>query len=430
MPACRGVAVIGIAADRGPPWSCEVQRVSMQAAGRRSEDYWGVAWLVDLPGDRKRRMQSRSTVQSVRIQSAERPNTLGLGPRELQALLDFLDSTDAPGKVRREFRRWPFRQTGVNVQFTHPGGSTTKLRLAGRNLSRGGISLLHNGFVHTGTRCEIELPRREGGPLAAPCSVTRCQHRRGMLHEIGFKFDKPVNLKEFLKPEGGAELSSFENAAPQKLQGRILHVEDNALDVRIVAHYLRETNLKILTAGNRAEAITAAAGQIDLLLVGYNLPDSKGTELVKELRGRGVTAHALIVTADPAASMGEGLWEIPATGLIRKPFTQEQLLCALCERLLITDGGDGAGHAAEMLRASAGQLRVFADELDGALRTNDLAKAKDVTEKLHGSAASLGLKALQTAADAAHILLPGLEALSENPRVVTDLAAACRQAAA
>lgn len=365
-----------------------------------------------------------------RVQSAERPNTLGLGPRELSALLDFLDSSDGPGKVRREFRRWPFRQTGVNVRFTHPGGTTTKLRLAGRNLSRGGISLLHNGFVHAGTRCEIDLPRKDGGILTASCAVTRCQHRRGMLHEIGFKFDKPVNLKEFVTPEGREELSSFENTPPQKLTGRVLHIEDNALDVRIVSHYLRETNLKISAASTAEEAFAGAAGQLDILLVDYNLPDMTGDRLIKELRSRGVTAPALVVTADPAAVMGAGLWEIPSTGLIRKPFTQEQLLCAIAERLLIADVAEKPGGTSDMLRASAGQLRSFADELDAALRTNDLGKARAVTAKLYGSAGSLGLKQLQTAADAAHILLPGLKALSENPRVISELAAACRRAAA
>ncbi|GJQ29191.1 MAG: hypothetical protein HBSAPP03_10750 [Phycisphaerae bacterium] len=377
-------------------------------------------------------LPTRRSIASPRVLSAERLNTLGLGPRELTALLDMLDASDGQKhNARREFARWPFRETSLNVRFIHPGGSTTTLRLAGRNISRGGVSLLHNGFVHTGTKCLVELPSRAGGLRDVAGVVARCQHRRGMLHEIGIRFNKQVNLREYVRTDGDKELLSMECVAPQKLSGTILHVEDNDLDTRIVGHFLREAPVKLLQAPSGAEALAKASSGIDLMLVDYQLPDMTGLEFARTVRQRGITCPVIMLSANPSACMADGLWEIRGMGLLPKPYTQDELLRVLGERLLLRDEGDGgANQVHDVMKASAPQLRAFADRLDAAVKANDLSAAKDAATQLHGSAASLGLAHVSTAARVAFDLLPSLRSLADNPRVFIELAAACRRAAA
>lgn len=375
---------------------------------------------------------TRRPIASARVLSAERLNTLGLGPRELTALLDMLDASDGQKRdARREFARWPFRETGLNVHFVHPGGSNTTLRLAGRNLSRGGVSLLHHGFVHAGTKCRVELPLRSGGMREMIGVVARCQHRKGMLHEIGIRFDKQISLREHVRAEGDQELISMECVAPQKLTGTILHVEDNDLDTRIVGHFLREAPVKLISVTTGAEALATALSNADLLLIDYNLPDQTGLALAKSVRAKGVMCPIIILTADPTACMSEGLWEVPGIGLVQKPYTQEQLLRAIGERLLLRDSGaDRHATPASAAKASAPALRQFADRLDAAVAANDLVAAKEATTQLHGSASSLGLGHVSAAAKVAHDLLPSLNTITDNPRVFNELAAACRRAAA
>ncbi len=377
-------------------------------------------------------LPTRRPTSAPRVLSAERLNTLGLGPRELTALLDMLDASDGQKRdARREFARWPFRETGLNVHFMHPGGSNTTLRLAGRNLSRGGVSLLHHGFLHTGSKCRVELPLRSGGMREMSGVVARCQHRKGMLHEIGIRFDKQVNLHEYVRTEDDQELVSMECVSPQKLSGTIVHVENNDLDTRIVGHFLREAPVKLIALANGQEALATSLANADLLLIDYQLPDMTGLALAKAARAKGVTGPIIILAADPAACMANGLWEVPNVGLLQKPYTQDQLLRVIGERLLLGFAGpDRHATPASAAKASAPALRSFADRLDAAVAANDIAAAKEATTQLHGSASAMGLTHVSAAARVAHDLLPSLKAIADNPRVFNELAAACRRAAA
>src|ERR1051325_1102529 len=114
---------------------------------------------------------------SPKLSSEERPNTIGLQTKPLEALLEFLDHPeDAKNVARRQFSRWPFRQATIRVTISHPGGSTVVLKLACRNISRGGIGLLHTSFVHPGSSCRVELPNINGGMDRIDAGIQRWLH--------------------------------------------------------------------------------------------------------------------------------------------------------------------------------------------------------------------------------------------------------------
>lgn len=377
-----------------------------------------------------------ATKTKPKIVSAERPNTLGLGQRELGALLDMIDSLDGGRKpVRREYARWPFRQTGVMFTIDHPGGSSTKLKLACRNLSRGGISLLHAGFIHAGSRCKVLLTRTNGGTVEVPGEVKRCQHRQGTLHEFGIKFDRPINLADFVGGNNHDDFFSMELVKPESLKGRLLHVEDCELDATIVRHYLRETSIQteLVTCG--ADAISKSVENFDIILCDWRLPDILGTEVVTRMRAMDVVAPVLMVTSDAIGLMKVGLWNLSNVSMLTKPFTQEQLLRPLAERLLVTQnapvgdsGGDNPG--VPLAGVPIELVRPMIERLELAITSGDAKVAGDMCFQLKGVASSLGMplvgKACENALNAIATLKPG----TEPPKLVKDLVMACKRALA
>lgn len=375
-----------------------------------------------------------ATKTKPRIVSAERPNTLGLGQRELGALLDMIDAMDGGRKpVRREFARWPFRQTGVMFTIDHPGGSATRLKLACRNLSRGGISLLHAGFIHAGSRCRVTLTRTTGGTVDVPGEVKRCQHRQGTLHEFGIKFDRPINLADFVGGNNREDFFSMELVKPETLKGRLLHVEDCELDATIVRHYLRETSIHTELVTTGADAVSKAGEGFNIIICDWRLPDILGTEVVTRLRAMEVTAPVLMVTSDPIGLMKVGLWELANVSMLTKPFTQEQLLRSLAERLLVAENapvGDSGpmANSTPIAGVPTELVRPMIDRLELAITSGDAKVAGEMCFQLKGVAPSLGMplvgKACENALSAIATLKPG----TEPPKPVKDLLTACKRA--
>ena len=95
--------------------------------------------------------------------STERPNTIGMEAHHLDVLLNHLDTpADNKANTNRTYARWPFRRTAIKVNIFHPGGSEVSLKLACRNLSRGGVGVLHTAYIHPGSTCTVELPNETG----------------------------------------------------------------------------------------------------------------------------------------------------------------------------------------------------------------------------------------------------------------------------
>lgn len=84
------------------------------------------------------------------------------------------------------------------------------------------------------------------------------------------------------------------------------------------------------TASSIAEAAELAERRRpDLLLVDYRLADGVGTELVRELRRRGLSAPALLMTATRREGLNEAAREVGAQGTVLKTGKADELLAAL-----------------------------------------------------------------------------------------------------
>ena len=111
----------------------------------------------------------------------------------------------------------------------------------------------------------------------------------------------------------------------------LLLVEDDAMVRSWVRLSLRASEFRV--AAEAASAVEAlelldAVGP-DLLLVDYRLPDHVGTELVRELRRRGLSAPVVLMTANHEGGFNEAARDAGAQGSVLKTGSPIELLDAL-----------------------------------------------------------------------------------------------------
>ncbi len=296
--------------------------------------------------------------------SGGRANSINLQGRELLRLFEQFDASEAAGaKRRRDFVRWPFRQLAIAMRVRTGQGDVT-IRVACRNLSRGGISVLHGAYMHPGTRCVVALPRVGRPPAVVEGVVARCTHRGGMVHEIGVRFAESVSVREFVRHDPLAEACSFEHVEPESLHGRLLHVEDSPFDVRLVAHFLRNSRVRLRQVTDALRALEVVHEGCDLILCDAHVPDLAGLQLVRDIRARGVTTPIILSTSDTGPGVREALIQARADAYLVKPITQDGLLRALAEFLMAVPDEESPPSSGDSPEAVAGLVGDFAQVLD------------------------------------------------------------------
>jgi DNA-binding NarL/FixJ family response regulator len=114
-------------------------------------------------------------------------------------------------------------------------------------------------------------------------------------------------------------------------QVSVLLVEDDAIVRAWVRLALEGTEFRL--AGEAATAGEALAlvsrRRPHLLLVDFNLPDHKGTELLRSLRAEGDRTPAVVMTATARSGLNEAAREAGAQGTVVKSAKGEELLTTL-----------------------------------------------------------------------------------------------------
>jgi two-component system, OmpR family, response regulator RegX3 len=107
----------------------------------------------------------------------------------------------------------------------------------------------------------------------------------------------------------------------------ILIVEDEERIASFVDKGLRSSGFATAIAGDGESGLAmATSGRFDLVVLDLGLPDIDGIEVLKRMRGRGMTAPVVILTArDGVHSTVEGL-EGGADDYVTKPFRLRELV--------------------------------------------------------------------------------------------------------
>jgi CheY-like chemotaxis protein len=371
--------------------------------------------------------------------SGEPPNSIRLDAAKLNRFLDDRDrqGEQSENKPRRDFVRWPFRSTCIALTVEHPGGSNSVFNVACRNLSSGGLGVLHSSYMHTGTRCYVTLPRTDGHKTVVEGTVVRCSHVSGNIHEVGIQFLKPIDARQYVALDPFADGFSLETVNPENLRGTVLYIEDSTLDQALMRHFLRETQLSLIIVDTIEEGLKKAAEDVDLILCDHHVGEGSGGDFVAKAREAGLSQPILMITADTSALTRQELIKAQATAFITKPVKQETLFRALAEFMML--GGDSSGLASTLPaeHPNIALLETFVEEshnsakgLEAALRLNNAAKARLLCLQIMSSASEMGFGRLADLARAAEKAVSSTMSCSEAAVPLRALIGACQRTTA
>jgi len=364
-----------------------------------------------------------------------RTNTLGINQRTLEEVVKRLGTaTPASGKAQRGFVRWPFPQAAIELRLDHPGGTATTMKVACRNISCGGVGLLHRSFVHPGTRAHVRLPHSRKGFIDIPGVVVRCLHRAGVVHELGLCFEKPIDMQQVVDADPFEECFSVENVKPEDLSGNILYVEDSAMDARLVKHFTRMTKLSLSVATNGTEALDAASKGVKVILMDFHLPDCEAPQLVAQLRESHVFAPIIAVTADASRGTKERLRAAGIDAFLAKPLTEDRVLRAIAEFILRerwasadTDSHLDTESREFLAKAFIEELQQITPALEKAIQNNASMDVYAMVGRIGNSAKALGFADLAKKSRAAAAVLSMTMACADSAQELDEFLAVCHR---
>nr|MCU0688334.1 response regulator [Phycisphaerales bacterium] len=365
-------------------------------------------------------------------------NTVRLRESDVAALNKELDA-QAGGEFKRRTVRWDFVKGSLRIEMRQPGGATTNLRYAARNLSSDGVGILHSAYVHAGTTCVVFLPQPRGGEIAVDAVVMRCKHFKGLIHEVGLKFKTPVNVRDFLDVDPMEGRFTLEFVDPARLSGSLLHVDDSPMDRRLVRHYLKDTGMNIVSVETGAETMARAKESFDIILLDNDLPDTAGTALADQLRNAGVQTPIIMVTADTRACVKDHARGARVNAIVTKPITADKLTQAIGEFLLL-DGSSGEGSGAlystlkpddptsKFVPEFIEELKAFSQKLSKAIAADSMPDVRRLCFQIKGAAPALGFKPIGDCADAAMISVDATGSIQESIKPLRQLISQCLRA--
>jgi len=360
--------------------------------------------------------------------SGERPNTVGLSERLLAKVLDAMDQHDAQGggSANRVHSRWPFREETIPVTLVHPGGTEVTLRLAARNLSKGGIGLLHSAFTYPDTLCTVSLPRSDGSVMHLPGRVRRCVHLRGVVHELGIVFDEEIDPREIVSQDVMESRLSYEKVDAHTIEGVVCVAEPLAGDFQIIRRALRRTVAETVEAKTGAEALEAARKGARVILTSFDLGDMTGGELASAVRDAGLGTPVIVTGTESAHRIRRGLNGHPVAAFLPKPLTEEVIHRALAEFCSTAEAAEDAGGGMDAQRVFREQSATTAVQLERAADKDDAMQVYTVAERLMETAPKLGFRDIGAIASTVAEKLSVSLDVSESRAEIDDLIAQCR----
>ena len=120
--------------------------------------------------------------------------TIRLDDELVTQILDDLETAGEDHSQDRQTQRYRYRVKGLVIQMQQPGFATPiSYQVPTRDLSALGMTFLHGGFVHPGTRCIAQLITRYGTWNNANAITHLCRYVQANVHEVVLLFDQEVD---------------------------------------------------------------------------------------------------------------------------------------------------------------------------------------------------------------------------------------------
>ncbi|NEW06527.1 response regulator [Paenibacillus sp. SYP-B3998] len=243
----------------------------------------------------------------------------------------------------------PFEQ-GVHPQTGRYEGTGLGLSITKQLIELHGGRLTVQSQKGQGSRFVFNMPIDEVNNAVAPrsCRPERTDEQVQIRLEIPLILDEP-GISDV---EGGCFCAS------ENKSFRILVVDDDAVNLQIIANHLSAKSWEVKLALDGREAFELMVGtQFDLILLDIMMPHMSGYDVCQQIRARN-TLNELPILLLTARSNPEDVAEgfrCGANDYMVKPFTKQELLARIETHLALADGNR--------------QLRMAKMSLEGEIAT-------------------------------------------------------------
>lgn len=367
-------------------------------------------------------------------------NTLHLSSDRLSVLMDELDQANAASSARRKHTRMEYRRHAVQVEVYQPSGGSVSFFVACRNLSRGGMSVLHSSYMHIGTKCRVQLRHREHGEQWITAEVVQCRHVSGKVHDVGLKFTREIDVNDYARIDPLDESFSLESVEPQKLSGRILLVTASDIERKLIEVYLSETSIRMVHVEQYGQMAAQLSETFQLALVDFDMDLREAQQTLRELRQAGHSLPVIAISGDRSVNTRDAIREARASAFIPKPIERNALLRALAEFIILNRSASEETESTEAPSAPtdpslkalaelfAQDLHKFAEEIESAAKKGDEKSLRYVCARIRGTGPLLGHAPVADAAGRVLEILDKNGTIETAQEAINTLVGLCKRA--
>ena len=156
---------------------------------------------------------------------------------------------------------------------------------------------------------------------------------------------------------------------------KVLVVDDTKNIRTMLGIYLKLNGFEVLMATNGNEALSIIDTEpVDLIFLDIKMPEISGTEVLKRIRAKGITAPVVIMTAFATVKNAVDCTKLGAITYLQKPFTTDKIKTILVEMITKEDDSDVANMEYQIMiikqLISENNLKKALDTLKVVLSTD------------------------------------------------------------
>ncbi len=316
--------------------------------------------------------------------------TIRMDKAEVEKVLDAMDEHkgDNTESNLRTYERFTYRNSECVVHIKQPGAGTPVTYFCPtRNISEGGVSFLHGGFVYAGSEIRIQLISAFGAWQDVNGTVVSCDLVKAPIHEVCVRFDQLIDPGDYCQ---------------DATKRPVLLVDDDLSIVRLATVLLQKLKCNVETAENGQVGVEMALkGTYEVIIMDIEMPVMDGFTAVKELRAKGYSGDIVAATAMTLPEDRERCRKSGFNDFIAKPYSMKDLSKVLDtvrkEPLLSTliNDADMIDIITSFVESLPDNIRVFEEAIDKSL-VSDLEIA---ARSLKGEAGGYGFEPISTAAE-------------------------------
>lgn len=292
-------------------------------------------------------------------------------------------------------------------------GVKTHFSVLARDISRWGAAILHGQYVYPEARCELTLHGIDETTHLRAGEIRHVRHVQGMIHNIGIKFDQPIDLTEFTTLSPDEETKHLQELADDmagsedlsevtQIVSRVLVVDDYAGDRKLYSYWLTRAGMEVSTANDvKSGKERIEEEDFDLLIVDGILGDEFGADLISKVRRSQYVGPIIAVSADETGELEEKARAAGADTFLSKPTTYDKIVEKAYELLGMDQDGDRSPiystfndeqDMRPLLTAFTSKLSEQIASLQTANSKNDYEAIDEVARTLKGAGSGYGLE--------------------------------------